>query len=148
MKTLLSILIIRNLSPIYVIFLQPLYFVSYKIILIIATLISNHSFFIYDYVKVENNNDMIKRFVLDISGDVLCCIAFIIYLEIIEIKFCKCNYNLKKNISERGDLEIRDSSINKDFLINDNEDIEKVNKEKGVEMDSNGERLLFSYSIE
>ena len=148
LKTLLSILIIRNLSPIYVIFLQPLYFVSYKIILIIATLISNHSFFIYDYVKVENNNDMIKRFVLDISGDVLCCIAFIIYLEIIEIKFCKCNYNLKKNISERGDLEIKDSSIDKDFLINDNEDIEEVNKENGVEMDSNGERLLFSYSIE
>jgi len=137
LKTLLSILIIRNLSPIYIIFLQPLYFVSYKIILMIATLISKHSFFIYDYFEVENNNDMIKRFVLDILGDVLCCIAFIIYLEIIEIKFCKCNYNLKKNISERGDLEIKDSSIDKYFLINDNEDIEEVNKENGVEMDSN-----------
>ena len=91
---------------------------------------------------------MIKRFVLDILGDMLCCIAFIIYLEIIEIKFCKCNYNLKKNISERGDLEIKDSSIDKYFLINDNEDIEEVNKKNGVEMDFNEEGLLFSYSIE
>lgn len=43
LETLLSILIIKNLSPIYIIFLQPLYFVFYKIILIIATLIYENS---------------------------------------------------------------------------------------------------------
>ena len=125
LKALLSILIIRNLSPIYIIFLQPIYFVSYKIILIIATLIYEKTFFIITNKSEEDINDMTKRFVLDIIGDGLCCIAFIIYLEIIELKFCGCNYNLKKNISKRADSEVRLSLDGKDHLLCINSDIEK-----------------------
>ena len=37
-----------------------------------------------------------------ISGDIICIIGFLIYLEIIELNFCNLNYNLKKNIAQRG----------------------------------------------
>lgn len=90
---------------------------------------------------------MTKRFVLDILGDVLGCIAFIIYLEIIELKFCECNYNLKKNISKRGDSEVSGSLDDKEILLKSNGDIEEANKKDEVEMDSYKKDLLSSYSI-
>ena len=64
-----------------------------------------------------------------------------IYLEIIELNFCKLNENTKYNINLRGLLDIsgeygRDSSvstieINKEYLI----DSDSINEnEKGIEM--------------
>ena len=93
--------------------------------MIIATLIYENTFFIKTNKTKEDINDMTKRFVLDILGDGLCCIAFIIYLEIIELKFCGCNYNLKKNISQRADSEVIYSLDGKDSLLCINRDIEK-----------------------
>ena len=50
---------------------------------------------------------------MDISGDIASIIGFLIYLEIIELNFCKLNYNLKKNIISRGENDYKFS-----FCIN------------------------------
>ena len=52
-------------------------------------------------------------------------IGFIIYLEIIELKFCELNKNLKKNIEIRASIE---GQINDDDNNSDSED-ENENKE-------------------
>jgi hypothetical protein len=141
-KIVLHIFIIKYFSPIYIIFLQPLYFISYKIILIIATLISEHSFFINTNKTKDGIIEMRKRFFLDVLGDVLSCIAFLIYLEIFELNFCKCNYNLKKNIIKKGEIETSFELDESYFQYCINGDIEEVEKIEGVQRDSNGVNLL------
>ena len=140
-KTLLHILVIKYLSPIYIIFLQPIYFIFYKIILIIITLINEHTIFIINGKSKDDINDMTKSFILDILGDVLCCIAFLIYLEIIEFNFCRCNYNLKKNIIKRSESESSFDLYDSDFIFCINGDIEEVDIIKRVELNSNKVRL-------
>ena len=91
-------------------------------------------------------NDMTKRLIIDMVQDAFLCIAFLIYLEIIELNFCKCNYNLRKNISRRG---VIDSSIElnqSNFLFFINGDIEEVKKIEGMQRDSYNASLLPSYT--
>ena len=47
----------------------------------------------------------LKKFLLDESGDIASILGFLIYLEIIELNFCNLNFNLKKNIAYRSELE-------------------------------------------
>ena len=95
-----SILIIKNFTPVHLIFTFPLYFLILKIFLIIFTLIKEQSFF------SNNRMHFIEwKFSLDFLEEILSSIGFLVYLEIIELNFCKLNYNLKRNISDRGDEE-------------------------------------------
>ena len=50
-----------------------------------------------------------KKFLLDQSVDVTSIIGLLIYLEMIELNFCGLNYNLEKNIINRGKDEYRKS---------------------------------------
>ncbi len=52
---------------------------------------------------------------------IICIIFSLIYLEIIELKFCKLNLNLKKNIDNRGKIE--DSRILGIFSDIDSDDL-------------------------
>lgn len=96
---LFSILVIKYLTPVYVIFSNPIFFFLEKLLLILNTLIVKHSFF--------NDNKKIKitKFFLDISGDIISILGFLIYLEIIELNFNGYNYDLRKNIIERSSNE-------------------------------------------
>ena len=44
-------------------------------------------------------------FCLDISGDIISFIGYLIYLGIIQLNFCKLNYNVRNTIIKRGNLE-------------------------------------------
>ena len=93
-----SILVIKYLTPVHLIFSSPIYYFIQKIILVINNLIRENKFFgdtkPYKYVE--------EKFYLDISGDIISLMGFLIYLEIIELNFKEYNYNLRKNIIERG----------------------------------------------
>ena len=95
-----SILIIKNLTPIHLIFSFPVYYLIQKIILIVNTLIQDKSF-----ISINRINFIEYKFGLDVSGDIFSSIGFLIYLEIIELNFCKLNYNLRRKISDRADDE-------------------------------------------
>ena len=45
---------------------------------------------------------------MDESGDIISIIGFLIYLEIIELHFCNLDYNLKNNIINRSNEEIKE----------------------------------------
>lgn len=93
------LMVIKYLTPVYIIFSIPIYYFLQKILLIVNTLIRNHSFF------YEKDEIRIKKFSLDISGDILSIIGFLFYLEIIEINCCNLNYNLRKTIMKRAYFE-------------------------------------------
>ena len=118
-----SLLIIKKLSPIHIIFITPIYFFIKKIILPLNTLIFEGNYFLEDVM-----GEKIAIYFLDIIGDVFSLIGFMIFFEIIELNFCGLNYDIKKSIEERAILE---SEINNDkekkFLFLDNGDIEEIN---------------------
>ena len=93
-------LIIKNYTPIHVIFSFPMQFFIEKTFLLIFTAI-----FFRSHLFSEENQ--LEKFLLDISGDIVSIFGFLIYLEIIELNFCKLNYNLKKNIISRGENDYK-----------------------------------------
>ena len=102
-------LIIKRYTPIHVIFSFPIQFFIEKTFLLIFTSI----FFINQLFSKENQ---LKKFLLDESGDITSIFGFLIYLEIIELNFCGFNYNLKKNIINRGEDEYRISLVKVDTV--------------------------------
>ena len=90
------ILIIKCLTPVYVVFSIPIFYFIQKSILLINTLICEHKCFMVD------KNIIHIKFILDISGDFISLIGFLIYLEIIIFNFCGLNYNINDEISRRS----------------------------------------------
>ena len=97
-------LIIKTDTPIHVIFSFPIQFFIEKTFLLIFTAI----FFVQDLFKTK---EQLKKFLLDISGDVASILGFLIYLEIIELNFCDLNFNLKKNIISRSESDYKFSFV-------------------------------------
>ena len=121
-----SILVIQNLTPVYLIFSNPIYFFIQKSILLIYTYINEDGFFADDTIKF-----LIYKFCLDLLGDLMSIIGFLVYLEIIELKFGNYDYNLKVNIIKRG---IVDSfGQNKSIINEEEEEKESENDENGNE---------------
>ena len=95
-----SIEVIKNYTPIHVIFSFPIQYFIEKTFLWIFTLI-----FYFDKLFPEENQK--EKFATDEAGDIGAIIGFLIYLEIIELNFCGLNYNIRKNIIYRGDKEYK-----------------------------------------
>ncbi len=96
-----STLIIKLYSPVHVIFSFPVQFFLEKTFLLIFTAI----FFNDNLFKEEGQ---VKKFLMDESGDIISIIGFLIYLEIIELHFCKLDFNLSNNITFRANEEIKE----------------------------------------
>ena len=88
---LFVMLIIKNLNPEFLICSKDIYFFIIKLLT-----------FIRGYKIVD---------LYDLLSELFAIFGFFIYLELIECKFCKINYNLKKNIIRRSIKEIDDDNI-------------------------------------
>ena len=112
--------VLKNLYPEHFFFTEPIIETIIKIILLFHNRIINCYFFAKegdDYKK------QIITFFLDIIGNCLIIVGFLIYLEIIELNFCGFNYNLRKNIKDRAMKDIQendDDSEQDEYLIDDN----------------------------
>jgi hypothetical protein len=115
-----SLLVIQNLTPIYLIFSNPIYFFLQKSILLIYTYINIGNFFTDEAIQY-----VIYKCILDLGGDLMSIIGFLVYLEIIELKFGNYDYNLKVNIIKRG---IVDSFGKNKSIINEEEEKESENE--------------------
>ena len=73
--------------------------------MIINTFIGIHSFF-DDQDESKRFNYKTAKFLLDISGDITSILGFLVYLEILELNFCKFNYNLRNYIISRAESEL------------------------------------------
>jgi len=96
-----SLMIIKYLSPIHLMYTIPLFYSMKKIILTIYVSLSKDK----DKIIIYSNEIFKAKFILDSIGDIFCIISNLIYLEILELNFCNLNYNLKKAIIKRGLLD-------------------------------------------
>ena len=107
--------IIEYLTPVHWILYMPIYYLFNKSYLCILNFIKNGEAF-------EKINYVKEKLILDFCSDFFSVIGFLIYLEIIELRFCGLDINLRRIIFIRGDREkkkadINDSS-NSNFSIN------------------------------
>ena len=84
-----TFLIVRELSPLNKIFTYPIQYFIQKIILC------------YKLIGNIPRRFAHQQYGIDIVSDIIAFFGFLIYLEIIELNFCKLNYNLRKNIINR-----------------------------------------------
>ena len=72
---------------------------------------------------------------MDLLGNIITILGFLIYLEIIELRFCKLNYNLRKSIVKRSIDDITQSIDSYSFNEED-EQSEKDTNSKVSELES------------
>ena len=122
---LFEILLILYLNPNYILISDCIYYGTSKLIEFIF-----------------NKNYGPKKFWVEFIAELLTILGYTIYLEIIELKFCGLDNDIKKNITERS---IRECVINEiDFVMNkgkdddkdsDDEDSLDENKTTNIEME-------------
>ena len=69
--------------------------------------------------KADKKFMTIPQFILLELCEILAIVAYMIYIELIELKFCRLDYDLKKNIGHRGLQESLQNSI---YNIDDDDD--------------------------
>ena len=99
-----SLMILKNLTPIHLVFSLPLYYIVRKVILSISIIINKeYSFSKYETFKI--------KFIIDIILDFICLLGYLIYLEVIKLNFYGLNYNLNENIIIRADNELPSGNL-------------------------------------
>jgi len=113
-----SLKVIQHLTPVYLILSNPILFIIQKIVLLINNIFKDddHSLFKKGTIAFVES-----KFFLDMAGDIFSILGFLIYLEIIELKFCNYDYNIKSNISRRSFIESNEINEPEKSLINDEE---------------------------
>ena len=124
-KKLYTLLVIKNLTPVHVIFSVPFRYLLQKVVSISYSLIKK---------KYSKNKYKIYKLLLDTSGDFVSSIGFLIYLEIIVLKFCNLDHDIKKNIIRRSFADIREEiedneSFYNNEIIDDNLEIRQSSDE-------------------
>ena len=107
--TLFVFQIVKHLNPIYKSFFIPVTYFIQKLILM------------YQINSNEPRKYLNVSFFIDFSSDITAIIGFLIYLEIIELNFCKLNKDLRKNIIMRGEIDQIDYEKDKGTTVLDNE---------------------------
>ena len=96
LKILFDLLMIMNLSPFHMLVKYKIYYLLIQLIL-----------FCY------NQKIKYKTFYfVELSSDIICFFGFLIFLELIEIRYKGLNHDLRTNIIERGEFEFMEDSSN------------------------------------
>ena len=108
------ILIIKYLTSVHIIFYSLIYAFSIRIISLIINF----------FITKANDNLVISELIINFISDFTSGSGILIYLEVIELNFYNFNYNLRKNIIERGkeDMICNAKFGNIDYLNNDEDD--------------------------
>ena len=105
LRILYSILIVKHLNPEFYLCSYEIYFFSIRFIGLIKAII-------------DDNNIVTE--IYNLLAELFSLIGVMVYLELIEFKFCNLNHNLKKNIEMRSINEYSIQEINDDDISNIN----------------------------
>ena len=106
-----EVLTIYNLNPNYVLLRDNLYYGTSRLI-----------FFLFNLHKNYKHYMTLTQFIILEMSEILSILGYSVYLEIIELRFCVLDKDLKKNIIKRGFRETPLKPLN--FSIDENEDLE------------------------
>ena len=114
------VLVIKYLTPIHIIFSNSFYYFVLQIIFL---------FYIND-IK-ENKKSKVTKHIIDIFEDLFSLFGYLVYLELIELNFKGLNYNLRRKINERSQIDSQLTLL--ENIINDNNDnTEDKNKQNSI----------------
>ena len=102
-----SILIIKNLNPIFLLLTDN----TYNLIYDLVDYFNNH----------EKTNYFLTKFIVSEINQIFQIFGFLIYLEIIELRFYGLNENIRKNIIKRGEYDFENEGtddLNDTFHFN------------------------------
>ena len=122
---LFSMLIIKYLSPAFFICASYIYYFISRLADIIIDLITDK--------RIE------KYFFLDFTIEIFSMLGILVYIEFIELNFCKLNYNLKKNIILRSMNDKKFTELNE--IFDDDEEEEEQNNLNNEEDDQNSDEM-------
>ena len=122
--------ILKNLAPEYFFFLGSITGVFSQIIMMINNKISK-GYFIANEEK--DFKLLLPKFLLNIIGNSLAVIGFLVYLEIIELNFCNLDYNIRRKIMERSIID----SIGKTSILEDPNESFIEEKASNTELSNN-----------
>ena len=114
-----ELLIIYYLNPIYILICDSIYFGS-------ISLLS----FLLNYKGNKN-----VKSILNLFANLIALFGYSIYLEIIELKFCKLNNNLRKNIIERSRIDSEIEINGNDYENSEDDEDEVKDKENHAEIE-------------
>ena len=100
--------IIEILTPAHIIFAFPFYYLLNKSYLFIFN-IKNNNLLINDIVYAK------LKISLDYASDFVSFLGFLVYLEIIELRFCGLDYNLKRKINDRALIDTIKADPNRSY---------------------------------
>ena len=118
---LCEILIIYYLNPNYVLIRENLYYFVLRFIFILVNK--------EDYQKYIT----LKQFFILQTSELLALLGYLVYFEIIELRFCKLDKDLKKNIANRGDRESRITKNPDNSKDNENDNYNEDDKSSNTE---------------
>ena len=124
-----SILVIKYLTPVHLIFSFPIFYFFQKLVLVIYNWIG------FDLTIRSKIKFILPKFILDMTGDFLSFFGFLIYLEMIELKVGNLHYNTKKNIMKRSFDESYGIQQQSPILNNEEEEGENENEQEEDESD-------------
>ena len=115
-----EMLIIYYINPVYVLIRENLYYCILRFIFILSN-IGNYT----DYITTQ------QFFILQ-SSEIVALLGYIIYLEIIELRFCGLDKDLRRNIIVRGEREtiqkpLDDNSFEENNVLNQTNSEEEGN---------------------
>ena len=121
-KKYYSLMIIKYLTPVHIGFLVPMRYFFTKIILFIYNLFrhianSDKPIFYWDSMEYLK-----EKLIFDMFGDIFSFIGFLIYLEIIELNFCRLNINLRKYIILRSHYDSLENLEDIEDTLSDDEE--------------------------
>ena len=119
LNILFYIFIIKYLNPTYLMLSDNIYFG-----------INNIINYIDDYNS--NEKDYTIKFLFNEISELLVFLAFCIYLEIVELRFCGLNRNIRKNIIYRGNNEA-DGDEDSILYLENNEEINNYEEDSNIE---------------
>ncbi len=123
MSIIFELLTVYYLNPLFILITNNL---CYGVIQLIT--------FIKEY-KEEYDLPIIFQFLCEEFAEVFALLGYSVYLEIIELRFCGLDSDLRIRISNRADIELRQTLGSKDY-INGEQDDDSEGEEDEKENDS------------
>ena len=105
LSELYYMLTLKHFSPMHVLVNDTFYYIIMRIIFTISKLLN------YKINKNEN-----KMVVYSALNHIFAFFGYLIFVELIELKFCECDYNLRKNIIRRSRVDsIGNNGLNEEI---------------------------------
>ena len=114
-----ELFIIKDLNPSYILISENLYYEVIKL---------------YEFIPKKDKLNASKTFIIMQFAELFEFFGCLIYLEIIELKFCELNKNLKKAISDRSDEDIMESMTVDDESVSSKGNNNSLISEDGIDL--------------